>query len=136
MSIANTAIGFEVTHEFTMAGLYNVSAVVYKVCGTDTLQAEIEIITCEEQTSNPYISNVLTANNDGINDFLLIQNCVANIELHILNRWGNLVYSSKNYNNDWDGKDQKGQPLTEGVYTYRYKLPNGTEGQDFLHLIM
>jgi gliding motility-associated-like protein len=57
-------------------------------------------------------------NDDGVND----QYVVRGIErynrrvLQVFNRWGNLVYSSDNYNNDWDGTDGNGRPLADDTY--------------------
>lgn len=72
------------------------------------------------------IPNVITPNGDGKNDVLKIEG----IELHpennlsIFNRWGNEVYRSKGYKNDWDGRG-----LSEGTYYYVfvYNLKDGTK---------
>lgn len=70
------------------------------------------------------IPNVITPNGDGKNDKLVIIGIsrYPNSSLFIYNRWGNMVYQSKNYQNEWDGKD-----LNEGTYYYILKLntPNG-----------
>ena len=57
------------------------------------------------------------------------------MSVFILNRWGNTVFETTNYLNDWDGRDQRGQALSEGVYTYRYIVNNGDVKHGFLHLI-
>ena len=60
-------------------------------------------------------------NNDGINDFFVINGAqdYPNNELRIYNRWGNLVYSKKNYDNTWDGKwIQDTAPVPDGTYFY------------------
>jgi gliding motility-associated-like protein len=64
--------------------------------------------------------NVITANNDDVNDFFVIQNWedYDKVHLQIFNRWGNLVYENEEYQNDWDGTDMNGAELKEGVYTY------------------
>jgi gliding motility-associated-like protein len=41
-------------------------------------------------------------------------------ELTIYNRWGEKVYESTNYRNDWRAND-----LSEGTYWYILKLPYG-----------
>ncbi len=49
------------------------------------------------------IPNVITPNNDGANDRLVITNSnYWNISLMIYNRWGNLIYQNANYQNDFD----------------------------------
>ena len=79
--------------------------------------------------------NVITANGDGFNDLFEIENLPENTEVIILNRWGNVVFSSSNYQNNWDGKDISGRDLLEGVYTYKYTTETGTIGHGFVHLI-
>jgi gliding motility-associated-like protein len=81
------------------------------------------------------IPNVISPNNDGNNDFFEIQNLPKNTEVIILNRWGNVVYSSTNYQNNWDGKDASGKELVDGVYTYKFKTQNGKIGHGFVHLV-
>lgn len=63
------------------------------------------------------VPNVITPNGDNVNDVLYIQSLKPNTALTILNRWGNIVYTTDAYFNDWDGKDQQGVDLTDGVYT-------------------
>ena len=81
------------------------------------------------------IPNVITPNSDGQNDLFEIENLPENTELIILNRWGNVVFSSANYQNNWDGKDNLGRALVDGVYTYKFTTGTGTIGHGFLHLV-
>lgn len=81
------------------------------------------------------IPNVISPNNDGTNDLFSIENLPENTEVLILNRWGNIVFSSKNYQNNWNGKDTSGKELVDGVYTYKIKTPSGKIGHGFVHLI-
>lgn len=64
--------------------------------------------------------NVITANGDNINDLFIIGNIEDYDRVHVMifGRWGNLVYESNDYQNDFDGRDMKGNKLNEGVYTY------------------
>jgi gliding motility-associated-like protein len=57
--------------------------------------------------------NVFTPNKDGVNDVFKIENLPENIHLTVYNRWGAVVYSSTNYQNNWDGDG-----LSDGVYYY------------------
>jgi len=61
------------------------------------------------------IPNVFTPNGDGKNDRFEIIGIEGfdKVSLHIVNRWGNEVYRSDNYRNDWDGGS-----LNEGTYYY------------------
>ncbi len=73
-------------------------------------------------------SNVFTPNGDGINDFFYIENLeyFPNSKLEVFNRWGKLVYNSNNYQNDWDGGNQK-----TGTYYYLF-YPNDPSGKSKL----
>jgi gliding motility-associated-like protein len=65
------------------------------------------------------ISNLMTPNGDGFNDFWYIDNIefYPDCEVAIYNRYGNLLYSKKGYQNDWDGQ-YNGQNLPDGTYYY------------------
>ena len=65
------------------------------------------------------VNDVLTPNGDGINDTWIILNAerFTNALVQVYNRWGNEVYSTKGYNNDWDGSF-KGDTLPTGSYYY------------------
>jgi gliding motility-associated-like protein len=81
------------------------------------------------------IPNVITVNQDNMNDSFEISGLKPNTEVIILNRWGEVVFSSNNYLNDWYGKDRSGLDLKEGVYTYLVNTPDGKKYHGFVHLI-
>lgn len=60
-----------------------------------------------------------TPNGDGINELWLVTNgdCNKNIKVGVYNRYGNTVYESSNYKNDWDGT-YKGKPIPDGTYYF------------------
>lgn len=62
-----------------------------------------------------FVPNVLTPNGDGYNDTFFIIGLYAfeRVELEIVDRFGNVVYKSTNYNNEWMGED-----LDDGTYYY------------------
>ena len=43
---------------------------------------------------------------------------MTSVEALIYNRWGELVYSWKTLNQNWDGRGIDGEELPEGVYYY------------------
>ena len=61
------------------------------------------------------IPNIFTPNNDGKNDVFKIKDIESYVgsQLIVFNRWGNEVYRSDNYLNNWDGGN-----LAEGTYYY------------------
>jgi gliding motility-associated-like protein len=76
----------------------------------------------------PAINNVFTPNGDGKNDTWVINNLelFKENELFVYNRWGNEVYTTKNYRNNWDGSD-----LTEGTYFYILKVKDCEQWFEF-----
>lgn len=76
------------------------------------------------------VTNVMTANGDGVNDFFEIFNIenYPQAELKIYDRWGTEVFKAMPYLNDWDGK-HSGNKLPDGTYYYVIKL----EGIDILY---
>ncbi len=76
-----------------------------------------------EDRCMPFFSNTMTPNNDGANDVFYIQNIETfpNNRLTIYNRWGNLVFETTGYKNDWQGT-YNGNPLPVGTYYYYIEL--------------
>jgi gliding motility-associated-like protein len=76
----------------------------------------------------------ITPNNDGINDFWVIDgiNSYPSNKVRIFNRWGDLVYVEEGYNNKervWNGTANRGlildsRPLPNGTYFYQVELSN------------
>ena len=70
--------------------------------------------------------------------FVLTTTNAVDIELTILNRWGNTVYTGKGINPAWDGKVNS-TDAAEGVYFYKYIVTgvggDKLEGHGFLQLI-
>ena len=65
--------------------------------------------------------NVLTANGDGINDFIPI-NLSSDWSFVVMNRWGELVYySDENESPQWNGNDAFGKKLNDGTYFYLFE---------------
>jgi gliding motility-associated-like protein len=72
-----------------------------------------------------FIPSVITPNGDGKNDFLKINEGYEEFKLIIINRWGNVEYTSDNYINEWDGRNGKGMYLPNDTYFYVVKFKNG-----------
>jgi gliding motility-associated-like protein len=80
-------------------------------CEADTTVTLATLDTC-------YIPNVITPDNDGKNDYLALECLEDNVEIWVYNRWGNEVYHSANYRNDWQALGLNG-----GTYYYVIKMP-------------
>jgi gliding motility-associated-like protein len=71
------------------------------------------------------IPEAFSPNRDGVNDrFIILKPFGTTLDLEVYNRWGNVVYSNSNYNNEWDGRGTNnfiGQDLMDGGYYYTLK---------------
>jgi gliding motility-associated-like protein len=80
-----------------------------------------------------FIPDAFTPNGDGFNDLFEIKHpATTKIEIEIFNRWGNSVYKSDDYQNDWDGKGSGnflGKDLPVGTYYCIYKELNASTGE-------
>lgn len=65
------------------------------------------------------VPNLLTPNGDGSNDFWDLAEVpdIGNTKVSVVNRWGKTVFSTENYQHDWQGTFE-GEPLPDGVYIY------------------
>ena len=130
----NISTSLNPSHQFSEIGTYQITATVDFECYTETVTQIISLFDCSD-TITFELPNVITPNGDGINDFFEIQNLPENTEVIVLNRWGNVVFSSNNYQNNWAGTDTSGKELIDGVYTYKFKTEAGNVGHGFVHLI-
>jgi gliding motility-associated-like protein len=97
---------------------------VYQLCNESSCDlATIRVkVVCE----GIFVNNGFSPNGDGKNDYFTIDGLenYKNTQVYIFNRWGNQVYESLNYQNDWGGnwKDYK---LPDGTYFYQIVLETG-----------
>ena len=114
---------------------YNVS--ITDACGFEISSPTIDVY----EQCRVVVPNIITPNGDNVNDLFIIRNNsdYDKISLQIYNRWGNLIYESDDYQDDWDGTDLKGNPVIEGVYFYtatpsgvKYTYREGDEENPYL----
>jgi gliding motility-associated-like protein len=136
--VSNISSSLNPSHLFSETGTYQINAIVQFDCYTETVTQNITVVDCSD-TIIPILPfefpNVITPNSDGANDVFEIKNLPEDTELIILNRWGNAVFSSTNYQNNWDGKNTLGIELVDGVYTYKFTTKTGISGHGFVHLV-
>ncbi|THU34197.1 T9SS type B sorting domain-containing protein [Niastella caeni] len=73
-----------------------------------------------------FVPNAFTPNNDGRNDSWNIPalNALPNFEVRVFNRYGQLVFNTRNINRSWNGKfNGTDQPI--GTYVYLININNG-----------
>jgi len=108
--------------------------------GTETVTIRVcDIYTCVNQLFNIsvvgeiVIYNGVSPNNDGKNDFFLIEN-IATLsstrenKVSLFNRWGSLVWEGTNYDNQnivFRGKSKENADLPSGTYFYKIEFKGG-----------
>jgi gliding motility-associated-like protein len=107
VDIANPSSASTTVSGFNTLGMYHFINTNTLGC-TDTLTVTViqpELI----------IPNIFTPNGDGKNDVFEIKGLESypGSSLQVFNRWGNQVYNSANYQNNWDGGN-----LADGTYYY------------------
>ena len=72
------------------------------------------------------VPNAFTPGTGVNSEFKIIKRGIANLNyFRIFNRWGNMVYESKNIDAGWDGS-WKGEPQPFGVYVYSIQAVTST----------
>lgn len=112
------------------SGIY--SDTVQTISGCDSvLVLELSVVDCEFQ-----ISNILTPNDDGQNDTWKVSDPtkIEGCDVTIYNRWGEIVYQSNDYNNQWAGT-RNNEQLPDGVYFYSIKCSDSEEYTGEINLL-
>jgi len=117
----------------TLPGTYYV---VSDVCGqSDTVRMEVLLQNCDtlpppEAVKPPEIPNIITPGGNGLNDFLVIKNLQPGSSLSIYNRWGNVLFESKDYQQNWDCNR-----CSDGTYFYVLITPDGKQYKGTLAVV-
>ncbi|GDX51286.1 hypothetical protein LBMAG27_03330 [Bacteroidota bacterium] len=113
-------------------GKYVVTSFDHNCNSKDSILIETKVCDC-----NVVVPTAFSPNGDGMNDLFRPLNAnqckVEDLELKVFNRWGDLIYTSTNIQNPWDGT-YKGEPAPTGVYlwTLEYKIQGEKEVQPIL----
>ena len=114
-----TASSPDVSWTYDDAGQYTIVLVVTTANGCSDTTSAVYII----RPADIVIPNVFSPNSDGVNDTFAIENIeFFQNELVIINRWGNVIFSAKDYRNQWRAS---GHP--DGTYYYVLQLQDGRE---------
>jgi gliding motility-associated-like protein len=113
-SISNQSFSNIASFDKLSAGTYNIKVKDNNNCILDSAI----VINTIFSISDLVIPNVITVNNDGINEIWSVKGqCIQKFECKILNRWGEIVYTYNDISGSWDGKSE-GEILPDGVYFY------------------
>jgi len=129
----NTA-DYELTilEEVDHGGFVGTATFVYRICHRycENLCDEGIVTIRVATTVECEAASVMTPNGDGYNDTFIIP-CVMNHPgsvLSVFNRWGDEVYLSNDYQNDWEGT-YKEEGLPAGTYFYTLTINDGESSQ-------
>lgn len=106
-------------YEFPDAGLYPVSLIISNGACFDTISDQVYI----ENDYDLWIPSAFTPNNDGDNDVFIPEGFgIADFEMEIFDRWGELIFTTESFIIPWEGVRQGGiYSAPDGVYVYRIK---------------
>lgn len=103
-------------HAYTTPGTYTITQVVKNGYGCKDSTSRT-IVSKPSQTM--FVPTAFTPNNDHMNETFVPQGLeVKNFNMDVYNRWGQLIFSSREMKNGWDGTYQ-GAMCEPGVYTYK-----------------
>ena len=109
------------SHTYTAVGTYTVLLLVTTPNGCENT-SEKEVIIHPDIAL--YAPNAFTPNGDGLNDVFDVKGVAVNkYLLQIFSRWGDLIYESKNLEEQWDGKFN-GELVPAGTYVYTINYTN------------
>lgn len=119
---------FDTARFVSAAGIYELT--VTNICGSAFDSVHVRFRDCDF-----FIPNVITPNQDGLNDVFFIFNneFYQSASLEIYNRWGTLIYSGSGKNAKWDGRNGAGELVNDGVY-YFVAIVDGKESNGSITL--
>ncbi|WP_205503527.1 ice-binding family protein [Rufibacter psychrotolerans] len=124
---STTTTGTNVTLKATAANAVGTLTVAANVagafCASDNASVEVR---AADAGTEIVVPTVFSPNGDGINDTFVIRNLLnfPDNELTLYNRWGNEIYKTKSYKNDWQATG-----LEEATYFYVLRV-RGCDGKD------
>jgi gliding motility-associated-like protein len=116
------------SYTVTTAGYYTVT--VYNECGSVSDRIAVTYQACE---TKPQFPNAFTPNGDGKNDTFKpdIKGLIYDYDLRIFNRWGEIIFLSKDAKTGWDGR-YKGKLVENGTYVWILSYKKKTGGSSFI----
>ncbi len=102
---------------------------VLSITGCNTYYDSVLVV---KEHCDVMIPNIITPNNDGLNDYFYIQGLdkYPNTKLTIYDRNGTLVFSTNEYLNNWDGNN-----LPNGTYFFILRFNDGLEEHGTLTIL-
>lgn len=111
------------------AGNYDVTVVDAAGC---SLELNGEVTNLTPRINFP---TAFSPNGDGWNDeFKAVFNCALDFRMLIFNRWGNIIFQSRDINVGWNG-EVDGEPAPDGSYTYEIQYNGTFNGRPFFETV-
>ena len=111
------------THLYAQPGVYQISLKArYGNCQVLTGFAPIEV-------GEVKLPNIITPNRDSLNDTFRPRFSCQPTSLEVYSRWGQRVYQSDNYHNDWDARN-----LPDGLYYFLLRDADGRRQKSWLEV--
>ncbi|MCF8257068.1 MAG: PKD domain-containing protein [Flavobacteriales bacterium] len=111
------------THVYEEHGTYDIIQTVFNDFGcSDTFGIRVIV----DPNLTFFIPSSFTPNGDGLNDgFFGTGEGIEDYEMWIYNRWGQLIFYSKNKDRHWEGRFN-GNDVQVGVYSYKFIIKDIT----------
>ncbi|MBT9393313.1 gliding motility-associated C-terminal domain-containing protein [Hymenobacter sp. NST-14] len=107
---------------------------VYETPGTYQVRLTARYANCTVETSfvpvvvgRTFVPNIITPNHDAKNETFIPYFSCQPATLRLFTRWGNKVYETDNYRNDW-----RADNLPDGLYYYHLKDAEGRSAKGWL----
>lgn len=125
---------YEPSHSYLEVGPYDLQLVLTNEIGCEAKSLLSVNVQGFELAANDWESlpDAFSPNNDGINEsFTFSENhAIAEFNVEVFNRWGNKVYQWSDPDGSFNGLDDSGSTLAEGVYFYRM-VATGFDGKSY-----
>jgi gliding motility-associated-like protein len=111
---------------FPEVGTYNLKRTGLLGCFSADTTIEVQVGPAADELNR---INAFTPNGDSFNDtFRPYLGCPpVRYHLTIYNRWGDLVFESREYDLRWSGADEEGEPFPSDVYAWRLEYSTGDD---------
>lgn len=110
-------VGNNFTYTWTTPGSYELACVLSSFAScVDSVTYNVDVVNCTETTL--YIPDAFTPDGNNRNDTFEVKGTnIAELNMVIYNRWGQLLYQSSDIYKGWDGK-VNGNLCQQDVYVY------------------
>ncbi len=136
----NTVTGSSVMANPTSTTSYTVSSISGSTCSSISASVRVTVSQNNCDSSKIFVPNVFSPNGDGKNDqFYFTTKGITDLSYQIYNRWGGIIYKAVSIDAKWDGKNESGATVPDGVYYYTYSAQSQAgktyKGSGFIQLL-